>query len=101
MALGKRSIGESLPCLGRQGGELRELVERYAYLTSGNELQRPQRGLHVGDVGLQVIEGVCNARLELGWFLPRRARCCDFVEGSHDCGPGVCSFLRIEEVVGL
>ena len=68
----------------RGGGEMSS-----SYLASRDELQWPQRGLHVRDVGLQVVEGVCDTALELGRLLPRRARRCDLVEGSHDCGRGI------------
>ena len=51
-----------------------------SYLTSRNELQRSQRAPHVWDVGLQVVESVGNARLDLGRILPRRAVWRDFVQ---------------------
>ena len=70
--------------------------ENGPYLTSRNELQRPQRRLHVRDIRLQIVEGICDAGLELGRFLPRRARRCDLVEGSHDYGRGVVAILELE-----
>ena len=51
-----------------------------SYLTSRNELQRSQRAPHVWDVGLQVVESVGYARLDLGRILPRRAVWRDFVQ---------------------
>ncbi len=40
-------------------------VGRIPYLTGRDELQGPQCGLHVRDVRFQVIEGICDTRLEL------------------------------------
>lgn len=57
-----------------------------AHLSRGHKLQWPERGLHVWDVGLQIVEGVGDVGLELGWTLARRAGRCDLVEGGHDCG---------------
>ena len=57
-----------------------------AYLAGRNELQRPQRALHVRDVGLQIIKGVGDTALELRGLLLRRARRRDLVEGSHVWG---------------
>ena len=56
------------------------------YLTSGHELQGPERALHVGDVGLQVVDRAGDAGLQLGGVLPRGARGRDLVDVSHDCG---------------
>ena len=51
-----------------------------SYLASRDELQRSQRAPHVWDVGLQVVESVGYARLDLGRILPRRAVWRDFVQ---------------------
>lgn len=70
-------------------------AETEAYLTGRNELQRPQRGLHIRDVGLQVVEGVCDTALELRRLLPRGTCRRDLVEGSHNCGRGVIAVLGL------
>ena len=44
--------------------------EKEAHLAGRNELQRPECALHVRDVGLQIVEGVCDAAFELGRLLP-------------------------------
>lgn len=78
------------------------LAGNKAYLTGRNELQRPQRGLHIWDVGLQIVEGVCDTALELGRLLPRGTCRRDLVEGSHNCGRGVtgysCPWVEIRAV---
>lgn len=75
-------------------------AERNLYLTRRNELQRPQRGLHVRDIRLQVVEGICDTGLELRRLLPRRARCCDLVEGSHGCDREVVAGRELRFMVG-
>ncbi len=71
-----------------------------SYLTGRNELQRPQRALHVRDVGFQIVEGTRDAVLELRRFLPRWTGRCNLVEGSHDCGRGVGAVLGLRFRLG-
>lgn len=56
-------------------------------LTGRDELKGSQRRLEVWDIRLEFIEGSCNAGLQLGWVLPRRAVGSDLVEclSRHDC----------------
>jgi hypothetical protein len=58
-----------------------------SYLTSRDKLERSQGGLEVRDVGLEFVKGGCDAGLQLGRMLPRRAVGSDLVEGwlRHDC----------------
>ena len=44
-----------------------------SYLACGDELQRAQSRLHVGDVALEFIEGSGDLLLCLVWLLARRA----------------------------
>jgi len=55
-------------------------------LTSGDELKRSQGRLQVWDVGLEFVEGGCDAGFQLGRMLPRRAVVGDLVESwlRHD-----------------
>lgn len=55
------------------------------YLSCRNELQWPQRGLHIWDVGFEIVEGICDAGLEFRGTLPRWARRRNLVESGHDC----------------
>lgn len=58
-----------------------------SYLAGGHELERAQRGLHVRDVLLEVVESIGNAGLDLGGALPRGAVGSDLVQGGrHGCG---------------
>lgn len=63
-----------------------------SYLACRHELQRPQSTAHVGDVGLELIEGGCDLRLDLGGFGPRWAVGRDLVECllRHGAGGGWC-----------
>lgn len=54
---------------------------RCSHLTGRDELQRSQGNLEVGSVGLEVVESLGDARLELGGVLPRRAVGSDLVQG--------------------
>ena len=54
-----------------------------SYLAGGDELERSQRALHVRDVGLEVVESIGDARLDLGGVLPRRAVGSDLVQGGR------------------
>lgn len=51
-----------------------------SYLTCRHELQWTQGALHVGDVGLELVQRRSDAGLDLGRFLPRRAVGSDLVE---------------------
>lgn len=57
-----------------------------SYLASRDELKRSQGRLEVWDVGLEFIEGGCDAGLQLGRMLPRGAVGSDLVESwlRHD-----------------
>ena len=59
-----------------------------SYLARRHELQRPQGTAHVGNVGLQLIEGGCDLGLDLGGLGPRRAVGRDLVQCllRHDAG---------------
>jgi hypothetical protein len=62
-------------------------VSGLPYLASRDELKRSQGSLQVWDVGLEFIEGGCDAGFQLGGMLSRRAVGGDLVEGwlRHDC----------------
>ena len=66
-----------------------------SYLSSRDELQGSQRGLHVRDIRLEIIECVRDAGLELRRLLPRCARRCNLVEGSHCCDRGAVTVLGL------
>jgi hypothetical protein len=59
-----------------------------SYLASGDELQWSQRALQVGDVGLEVVEGIGDAGLDLRGRLPRWAVRSDLVERGRTHGDG-------------
>lgn len=69
-----------------------------SYLASRHELQRPQRGPHVWDVGLEVVESIGDAGLDFRRVLPRRAVGRNLVESGlrHDCG---CRCGIVERIV--
>jgi hypothetical protein len=57
-----------------------------SYLAGGDELERPEGGLHVRDVGLELVERSRDAGLDLRGLGPRGAVGRDLVEGllRHD-----------------
>jgi hypothetical protein len=57
-----------------------------SYLAGGDELKRPEGGLHVRDVGLELVERSRDAGLDLIGLGPRGAVGRDLVEGllRHD-----------------
>lgn len=57
-----------------------------SYLAGGDELEGPEGGLHVRDVGLELVERSRNAGLDLRGLGPRGAVGRDLVEGllRHD-----------------
>lgn len=63
------------------GGAIYGAGSASSYLASGDELERAQRAPHVGDVGLEVVERIGDARLDLGRVLPRGAIGSDLVQG--------------------
>lgn len=63
---------------------LRRESSRYvSHLSRGDELKGSQGDLQVGSVGLEVIESLGDALLELGGLLPRGAAGVDLVDGTH------------------
>ena len=55
-----------------------------SYLAGGDELQRPQGAAHVRDVGLELVDGIGNAGLDLAGVGARRRVGGDLVEsGGH------------------
>lgn len=98
------SISNNVLC---DGFATRERIEREfcvgcsasSYLASGDKLQRAQSALHVGDVGLEIIESIGDARLDLGRVLPRRAVGGDLVEGGRRHVGGCVEGCRSEDVV--
>lgn len=56
-----------------------------SHLSGRDELQRPQRDLEIGGVGLEVVQGASDVGLQLGRVLPRRAVGGDLVD-THGCG---------------
>lgn len=63
----------------------------HSHLTGRDDLQRPESGLEVGSVGLEIVESSGNLRLQLGGVLPRRAVGSDLVKGGrHDFGLWCC-----------
>lgn len=63
----------------------------FSHLTSGDELKGSESGLQIGGVGLEVVESLGEALLELGGLLPRGAAGVDLVKGraTHVCGGAV------------
>lgn len=60
------------------------------YLAGRHELQRPQGTAHVWDVGLELVQRICDAGLDLRGVLARRAVAGDFVKsGGHGEGCAV------------
>ena len=61
-----------------------------SHLSGRDELKRAQGDLQVGSVGLEVIESLSNALLELGGVLPRGASGLDLVQrgAAHFCCGG-------------
>jgi len=57
-----------------------------SYLASGHKGQGTESRAHIGDVGLQVVEGIGNLSLDLIGLLPRRAVGRNLVKslGGHD-----------------
>ena len=51
-----------------------------SYLASGHKVERPQGALHVWNVGLKLVERICDARLNLRGLLPRGAVGSDLVQ---------------------
>jgi hypothetical protein len=70
-----------------------------SYLARRDELQWSQRTLHVGDVGLEVVERIGDAGLDLRRRLPRRAVGGDLVEGGRRHDGGLWSGGRSRSVV--
>ena len=71
-----------------------------SYLAGRDELQRAQSALHVGDVVLEVLEGIVDGRLDFRGRGPRRAVGGNLGELRHD-GGGVemwCRLSIVEEV---
>lgn len=64
-------------------------------------MQRAQRALHVGDVGLEVVESVSNARLDLRGVLPRRAVGSNLVQRRRRHIGGFVEAYRCSVVVSL
>ena len=56
-----------------------------SYLAGGDELERSQSTAHVWNVGLELVESVCNVGLDLRRVLSRGAVARDLVECGH-CG---------------
>lgn len=59
-----------------------------SYLAGGDELQRPQGAAHVRDVGLELVDGIGDAGLNLAGVGARRRVGGDLVKGGgrHGCG---------------
>ena len=73
-----------------------------SHLTGRDELQRSQGNLEVGGVGLEVVESLGDARLELGGVLPRGAVGSDLVQGLGAHFDGWCDYvIDDDEVVGV
>ena len=51
-----------------------------SYLTCRHELKGTQSALHVGDVGLELIQRRSDVGLDLGWLRPRGAVGRDLIE---------------------
>ena len=59
-----------------------------SYLAGRHELERAESGLHVWDVGLEVVESIGDAGLDLRGRLPRRAVWRNLVQGGGRHGVG-------------
>lgn len=70
-----------------------------SYLACGHELERAESGLHVGDVALEVVEGIGDAGLDLRGGLPRWAVWRDLVQGGGRHGGWRCGLKRDEESI--
>jgi hypothetical protein len=70
-----------------------------SYLACRDKLQWSQRALHVGNVGLEVVECIGNAGLDLRGRLPRWAVRGDLVEGGRRHDGGLLSGGRSKSVV--
>jgi len=56
-------------------------ISRYSHLTGRDDLKRSEGDLEIGGVGLEVVESLSDAGLELGGVLPRGAVGSDLVKG--------------------
>jgi len=70
-----------------------------SHLAGRDELQRPEGGLEVGGVGLEVVEGAGDALLELRGVLAAGAVGRDLVEG-RGAHVGGCRGYRVDDLRG-
>lgn len=67
--------------MSKTSGSRLVVISGCSHLSGRDDLQRSQGNLEVGSVGLEVVESLSDARLELRGVLPRRAVGSDLVQG--------------------